>query len=437
MQDWQDYFTGVTWESLLADNLFFKSQVGHPALLPRPSSRESCRTEPDDLPGRRAQAAAVPAARRLQQLRPGQPAARPQLEFVNTLEYFLQTKRFGEHSLKFVSRFLTRNYETTDGVPGDMKSVFNGGAPDRRIEYFSNDPRWTPRAAGATGSAPSSGYRFSNSVADIFRRDPLPHRHARASASPPTRPRHQRAGRLIDQPALTPHLSAVWDMTHDGRTVVRGSYNQYVDTDAVRVAQRRFGEGVSQDCRWNPATGGSTSPAATRAACAAARSGCPAGRRASTPDGQPCRQKLKTPAHAGVHAGGRARDGARPGASAPTWSTAASATPTSWPRPTASGTTAGSGAGRAAAPSATAAPRPSIDLETPDAAHRSYTGVTVSMKQREGALKLTGSYTWSHARRATSSSRRTTNTATSPAATSTSYGPSPYDRRHEVRASAA
>ena len=59
------------------------------------------------------------------------------------------------------------------------------------------------------------------------------------------------------------------------------------------------------------------------------------------------------------------------------------------------------------------------------------------MKQREGALKLTASYTWSRLDGQRLPARRTTSTATSPARNVYLYGPSPYDRRHEVRASAA
>jgi hypothetical protein len=41
---------------------------------------------------------------------------------------------------------------------------------------------------------------------------------------------------VIEQAPVTPHLSAAWDVTHDGRTVLRASHNQYVDTDAIRIA---------------------------------------------------------------------------------------------------------------------------------------------------------------------------------------------------------
>ena len=57
------------------------------------------------------------------------------------------------------------------------------------------------------------------------------------------------AGTVISQTALTPHLAVAWDPLHDGRTVVRGSFNQYVDTDAVRVARHALGDGVSRECR--------------------------------------------------------------------------------------------------------------------------------------------------------------------------------------------
>ena len=36
-------------------------------------------------------------------------------------------------------------------------------------------------------------------------------------------------GADLDFAALTPHMAGAWDATHDGRTVLRGSFNQYVD----------------------------------------------------------------------------------------------------------------------------------------------------------------------------------------------------------------
>ena len=54
--------------------------------------------------------------------------------------------------------------------------------------------------------------------------------------------------------AFTPHLSSIWDMTRDGRTVMRGSFASYVDADAVRISRYALGDQVSRECRWNEET---------------------------------------------------------------------------------------------------------------------------------------------------------------------------------------
>ena len=101
---------------------------------------------------------------------------------------------------------------------------------------------------------------------------------------------------VIDGTSLTPHLAVAWDATHDGRTVLRGSFNQYVDTDVGRLARHTLGDAVPQRVpleRGQPAA--TPTSAATRAAARRAPSACPAGPPASTPNGNPCRQKLQDP----------------------------------------------------------------------------------------------------------------------------------------------
>ncbi len=431
MQDWQDYFTGITWESLLSDTVFFKSQVGIQRFF-RTFKPESCRNEPDTCLDQ------IP----LQQLSP-----RPHgmgnydrvnqlldhsIEMVNTLEWFKSTARFGEHSVKLISRVLARNYETTDGVPGDMKLVFNGGLPDRRIDYYSNDPRLAEARRGYWIRS-SSGYRISHSVSDVVRVT----RHLTVTpgiglttnhASTPLR------GAVISQTAFTPHVATVWDATRDGRTVLRGSYNHYVDTDAVRIAQRAFGDGVSQECRWNAATGAFDTNCRYSGGMRGSTVGLPCGPQGVTASGAPCRTKLSIPRTReltvgaerelvqGVGLGADAvyRTFSNPYEIAETnrnWNAAGSALNTN------------GGAfrnGRA---------ETVVDLGTPSEAQREYTGVTVSVKKREGALKLTGSYTWSMLE-GNVFLEENNEYGDIPGRNAYLWGPSPYDRRHEIRGSA-
>ena len=158
-----------------------------------------------------------------------------------------------DHSVKAVSRFFNRFYETADGVPGDAKEFYNGVVPDRRVEYFSNDPRLDEARRGFWLRT-SSGYRFINSLSDAMRVT----RYLTVTpglALTSNQAGTNLAGTVISQTVLTPHLAVAWDPLHDGRTVVRASFNQYVDTDAVRIARHALGDGVSRECRCNPASG--------------------------------------------------------------------------------------------------------------------------------------------------------------------------------------
>jgi hypothetical protein len=77
-----------------------------------------------------------------------------------------------------------------------------------------------------------------------------------------------------------------------------------------------------------------------------------------------------------------------------------------------------------------------VNLGTPEDARRRYTGITFSMKQREGALKLTTSYTWSRLEGNVFLEEDNEYGDITPR-NGYLWGPSPFDRRHEVRASAA
>jgi hypothetical protein len=430
MQDWQDMFSGVTWESLLADNLFFKSQIGAQRFL-RTYKPENCRHEPETCLVTPPKQQLFPRAFGYNNYERVNQLLDRSIEFVNTLEYFAQTKRFGEHSVKLSSRFLTRSYETTDGVPGDMKEVFNGAVPDRRIDYYSNDPRDAAARRGYWIRS-STGYRFSNSIADVIRVTrfftvtPGLGLTTNQAATP-------QRGTVISQTALTPHLSAVWDMTHDGRTVLRSSYNQYVDTDAVRIAQRAFGEGVSQDCRYNPATGAYDLACKYSGGMRGSTVGLPCGPQGVTAQGTPCRETLEVPRTQEFTLGAERElvPGLGFGADLVHRSFSHPYELTETNRIWNSGgsglvTTGAFRNGRA---------ETVVDLETPSAAHRSYDGVTVSLKQKEGALKLTGSYTWSILQ-GNVFLEETNEYGDIPGRNVYLNGPSPYDRRHEMRASA-
>ena len=80
------------------------------------------------------------------------------IEVVNTLEWFRNTKRFGDHAVKLVSRYFNRMYETADGVPGDMKTLLQrpDPRPPARVLLQRSPARAGPATASGCARAPAT-----------------------------------------------------------------------------------------------------------------------------------------------------------------------------------------------------------------------------------------------------------------------------------------
>jgi hypothetical protein len=430
MRDWYDYFTGITWESLLTDNLFFKTQVGYQRFL-RTDKPESCRLDPIGCHHIPPVEQAFPV-----RLYYGNHDATNQLidvglEFVNTLEWFKNTRSFGDHAVKLTSRYFNRFYETADGVPGDQKLFYNGLVPDRRREYFANDPRYeAPRYGFWVRS--STGSRMINSVNDSIRVSRF------LTVTPGLALIINSAGTsrqsgVIEQLDVTPHLAVAWDAFHDGTTVVRGSFSQYLDTDAVRIARYTLGGGVSRECRWNPATNDFSTDCRFTGGIQGSTMGLPCGPSGVNADGTDCKEKLKTPRTweytlgaereviqgLGVGADFIYRDFTNPYERRETnriWNPAGSALQ------------AGGSFRNGRAETVD-------DLGTPSDARRRYLAITTSIKKREGNLKTSASYTWSRLDGNVGGEEDNEYGNIGPRDIYL-WGNLPNDRRHEVRASA-
>jgi hypothetical protein len=390
MRDWYDYFTGVTWESLLSDTVFFKSQVGFQRFL-RTDKPELCRTDPVGCEY------VVPIEQSYpRRLYYGNHEATNQLidsgvEVVNTLEWFRNTRHFGEHAVKAVSRYFHRFYETADGVPGDMKLFYNGLVPDRRREYFSNDPRNEAPRRGYWLSS-STGFRMVNSLQDAVRVT------RKLTVTPGVaftvnQAGNSQMGTVISQAAFTPHLAVGWDPMGDGRTVLRGSFNQYLDTDAVRIARLALGGGVSRECRYNAATGDFDIDCRYSGGQGGRTIGLPCGPNGIDADGNSCREEIKTPRTWEYTLGGEREilQGLGLGADVIyrrfTNPYERRETNRIW---NAAGSALSRGGGFRNGQAQTI-----DDLGTPSNAERRYFALTTSLKKRDGDLMMTASYTWS------------------------------------------
>jgi hypothetical protein len=428
-RNWFDYFTGVTWESLLTDQLFFKSQLGFQRFF-RQERPELCETESsclDIMPQEQLFPRRIFTANydRVDQL------ADSSIEFTNTLEWFAHHRWLGEHDVKAVARYISRIYETTAGVPGDAKEIFNGPDPARRQDFYSDDPRVDQPRHGYWVRA-SSGFRFSNSLSDTMRVT----RYLTITpglALTIDKADSNMVGNVISQADVTPHLAVAWDVGHDGRTVLRGSHNQYVDTDAVRIARHALDDGVMRECKWNPTTGKYDVDCRYSGGLTGRTVGLPCGPTGFNPDGTRCQGKLGTPRTLEYTLGGEReiapgvglgvdfiyRSFHNPYERSETnriWNGSGSAL----------STLGGYRSGRA---------ETVVDLNTPSQAGRRYTAVTASLKKREGALKITASYTWSRLE-GNVPGEEDNEFGDIPGRNPYLWGYLPYDRRHEVRTSA-
>jgi hypothetical protein len=384
------FYQGLTFESLVRDNLFFKSQIGF-GLRQEMQAPQGCLEDALNC---------LHATPMVQSISPTvnygnysllQLDDIKQIEFVNELQWFLNSKVFGDHAIKIQSRYYTQGQSASQATPGDRILRFAGALPDRQTLFFSNDPRFEDARYGYAIFS-SSGTLFRNFIQDAARITRYWTVTPGVSLITSTSS-NSRGQTATDGTAVTPHISTAWDATHDGRTVVRGSFNQYVDPDVGRLARHTLGSRVSQECRWNAANQAYTDECRYSGGVPGATIGLPCGPSGIDENGNPCREKLRIPRTTEYTLGGERevvpglglgldfvyRNFNHPYSTKETnrvWNrTAAALEPT--------------GAYR------NGRPETIIDLETPDEAKRTYRGVTVAAHKREGTLKITSSYTWS------------------------------------------
>jgi hypothetical protein len=202
------------------------------------------------------------------------------------------------------------------------------------------------------------------------------------------------AGRgSIDLHAFTPHLSVVWDATHDGRTAIRGSFANYVDADAVRVSRYALGSQVSRECQWDEAAQSFNRNCVYAGGANSVTFGLPCGPKGVDATGKSCQQEIRLP-RMWEYTVGAERE-ILPGMSLAsdmvyrvfTHPYELIETNRIWNNAGTNLDPAGSYRnGRA---------EQIQDLETSDETQRRYLGVTTVVRKREGRFKIQMGYTWS------------------------------------------
>lgn len=379
-------FGGLTWTALLSDTLVFTTQAGIQQYQ-QDFGPELCRSSPDTCDNIPAFRQNLPTFYRFNNWDTHRFTTTRSVEWNNTLEWLPNN-----HDVKFTGRYYVANNEAKVSTPGDVIYVFNGNVPAQERRLFTNDPfvQGEGRTGWAISSAKSDLVQLSLSdtvrIAKYWTVIPgvgLIRSHAS----------DQFGSTIIDFLTFTPHLSLAWDATHDGRTALRVSGNQYIDPGNLAVANFIGGSRVVQACDWNPVTQRFDLNCSFSGGPSGRTVGEPCGPGLSKPDGSPCKEKLTAPRTTEVTLGAEReivegislgadfvyRNYANPYEDAHTnrvWNNAGTGLDPTGPYRNGRNIDV-------------------VDLETPSSAKRRYTGVTGSLRKREGRFKLNASYTWS------------------------------------------
>jgi hypothetical protein len=378
-------FTGLVYDALLTDDLVLRAQVGL-MQIPQEWYPTRCRRDPDcdfvpsviqNLPRRQA-LQNNPSHRRDDLL---------SVQWANALTWFAHS-RWGEHALVLRERFYTEENTQRISRPGDRTYELNGSTPAALTTYYANDPRYE-----------QARYGWSISTAHVQR-----HTTTLSDAWKPTRfltltPSlshtiaggwNSRGDQLVNSQALAPGLAVAWDATHDGHTVVRASYSQYVDVDLLAAARHTLGSQAQQRCLWNPDSGSYDRACVFSGGLSRNTFGSPCGPSGLDAEGRSCQQPLGIP-RTYEYGLGAERELVQGLALSLDFTHRryahqfeVSETNRIWSQ-------SGDGVvgyrnGRAEA---------IMDLGTPASATRQYTGVTLGLNKRGGRLKALASYTWS------------------------------------------
>jgi hypothetical protein len=382
-------FTGLIWESILTDSIVFRSQAGI-AWTAVQNTPDSC-----DQGGGCDDVAATkqtyPKSLTFGNAINHSASSSSLIQIVNRLEFFANSRALGDHDVQLKDNLMLQRNTSYRSVPGDHLYELNGPEKSALTTYYSNDPREEDARYGWFITN-TNNLRNAVTLSDAWR----PTRHLTITpgvAFTTATASNSRGDEVFNNSALTPSIAGAWDATHDGRTVVRGSFAEYLDADASVVAGHTLGSMVSQRCKWNDSTQAYDKECAFSGGATSSTIGLSCGSSGVDVYGNPCQQRLTFP-KTWEYTAGVERE-VIPGLALGTsfvyrqftnqfetmetnrlWNEA--------------GTALADGGSYRDGRNHTVS-----DLETPDGARRRYVGVTGSLAKREGRLKVQADYTWS------------------------------------------
>ena len=393
-RDSLDVFAGLIWESMLSDNLLFRTQVGVQQ-FDTDFGPELCRNNPETCDSVNPLRNISPAFE-FQNWNTHSRSTSGTAEFKNSLEYFVENPSIGNHNIKFTARAKAARLKNQITTPGDAIYVFDGDQPDSKRELFVNDPQ-TAQGGGryGWGISNSQSQLLQLSLQDQFK---LPN-YRYLTITPGVgflwNDAQDGAGTsVIGFATLTPNISAAWDVTHDGRTSLRASFSQKVDPGNLSISNYIGSNRTLKVCKWDPNLRDFNKDCFFDGGLSGKTVGLPCGSQRFDADGNDCKQNLKVP-RTWEYTAGVEREVTQGVAVGADFVFRDFRDPYEDRETNQIWNPAGTSLNPAGAYRNGRAIRV-FDLETPSEAKRRYVGVTSSIRKREGALKLNFTYTWSH-----------------------------------------
>jgi hypothetical protein len=419
---------GLIWESLLTDDLILRTQIAYSR---RPQHRYpwTCDhgqiVECDHIPR------VIQKFPRTIESFGADEHVREDLDVYQAfsqLQYFLQSKLTGEHNLQLKSQFYTEQETRRFSKPGDVLYEFNGpGVPEAKTTYYSNDPRYDDARYG-WWIGTDTIYRSNTSLSDSWR----PTRHLTLTPAISfvwARGSNGAGDTVVDNQTWAPSVTGAWDATHDGRTVVRASYSNYVDVAIRTPVLHTIGDQASRKCFWNADTQSYDRNCVYSGGLTRNTFGTPCGPNGLNPDGTSCVNKLQIPRTFEYTVGAEREIIQGVGLALDLiyrkFSNQYEQNETNQIWDPSGRQVVGYRDGRS---------QTVQDMGTPDGATRSYTGMTAALNKREGIVKVYVSYTLSRLW-GTVFDGASNAWGDIPGRNSYLYGPGPDDHTHDVKAS--
>jgi hypothetical protein len=382
-------FTGLIWETILTDSIVFRSQAGI-AWTAVQNTPDSC-GEGGGCDDVAATKQTYPKSLTFGNAINHSASSSSLIQIVNRLEFFANSRALGDHDVQLKDNLMLQRNTSFRSVPGDRLYELNGPERSALTTYYANDPREEDAHYGWFITNTNS-LRNALTLSDAWR----PTRHLTITpgvAFTTANASNSRGDEVFSGNAFTPSIAGAWDATHDGRTVVRGSFSEYLDADVSTVAGHTLGSMVSQRCKWNDATQAYDKECAYSGGASSSTIGLDCGPTGIDGQGRECHNKLTFPKTWEYTAGAEREviPGLALGASFVyrqfTNQFETSETNRLWND---AGTALASNGSYRDGRNHTVS-----DLETPDGARRRYVGITGSLAKREGRLKVQADYTWS------------------------------------------